>query len=227
MRGQLSAAIIALAGMVALAVGARAEQPANRPNVIHIMVDDLGWRDLSVYGSETFQTPHIDALAARGMRFSNAYSSSPLCSPTRASVITGQTCGRLNFTSPTGHLPQVVLDPQESDSGPPGMPMTIPQTASRVPMELTTIGQIFQQAGYHTALMGKWHLGHAPYISENYGFDFVVGDHGVDGQNAGRQRRESDGRTGASGPAGKHDRDLHLGQRREYVRPAGGREPDQ
>ena len=181
MRGQLSAAIIALTAMVALADGARAEQPANRPNVIHIMVDDLGWRDLSVYGSETFQTPHIDALAARGMRFSNAYSASPLCSPTRASVITGQTCGRLNFTSPTGHLPKVVLDPQESDSGPPGMPMTIPQTASRVPMEMTTIGQIFQQAGYHTALMGKWHLGHDPYIPENYGFDFVVGGRGTPG----------------------------------------------
>jgi arylsulfatase A-like enzyme len=152
-----------------------------RPSVIHIMVDDLGWRDLSVYGSETFQTPNIDALAARGMRFSNAYSSSPLCSPTRASIITGQTCGRLNFTSPTGHLPKVVLDPQESESGPPGMPMTIPQTASRVSMEITTIGEIFKQAGYHTAFMGKWHLGHAPYIPENYGFDFVVGGRGTPG----------------------------------------------
>ncbi len=181
MRGQLSGTIVALAVMVAFAGGAAAQRPANRPNVIHIMVDDLGWRDLSVYGSETFQTPHLDALAARGMRFSNAYSSSPLCSPTRASVITGQTCGRLNYTAPHGHLPQVVLDPQESDSGPPGMPMATPETASRVPMEMTTIGEIFKQAGYHTAFMGKWHLGHAPYIPENYGFDHVVGGRGTPG----------------------------------------------
>lgn len=172
--------LLATSAIVAAMLAANAA--ANeRPNVIHIMVDDLGWRDLSVYGSETFRTPHIDALAARGMRFSNAYSASPLCSPTRASVITGQTCGRLRLTAPTGHLPQVVLDPQETDSAPPGQPMTIPQTASRLPLEMPTIGPIFKQAGYHTAFMGKWHLGHDPYLPENFGFDFVVGGRGTPG----------------------------------------------
>ena len=80
--------IMLLAGI--LAVGATGEaQPVQKPNIIHIMADDLGWRDPGTYGSETFKTPHIDALAANGMRFSNAYSASPLCSPTRSAILTG------------------------------------------------------------------------------------------------------------------------------------------
>jgi arylsulfatase A-like enzyme len=173
--------IAAFVGIMVAVGSTQAKTPANRPNIIHIMVDDLGWRDLSVYGSETFHTPNIDALAARGIRFSSAYASSPLCSPTRASVITGQSCGRLNYTAPSGHVREVVLHPVESDSADPGMPMTIPQSATRVPMEIPTIGTIFKQAGYQTAFFGKWHLGHEPYIPENYGFDVVVGGRGTPG----------------------------------------------
>ena len=145
------------------------------------MADDLGWRDLSVYGSETFRTPNIDALSARGMRFSNAYAASPLCSPTRAAVLTGQTVGRLRFTSPTGHIAQVILDPEEKETGGPGYPMTNPETRSRLPLESVTISKILKNHGYHTALMGKWHLGHDPYIPENFAFDVVVGGRGTPG----------------------------------------------
>ena len=105
-----------------------------RPNIIHIMVDDLGWRDLSIYGSETFHTPNIDALAARGIRYSNAYSASPLCSPTRASTLMGQTVGRIRFTRAHGHVGQAVLDPWEADSGFPGYPMTTPGSRTRLPL---------------------------------------------------------------------------------------------
>tara|TARA_R110002050_G_scaffold141496_2_gene266708 strand:+ start:62047 stop:63867 length:1821 start_codon:yes stop_codon:yes gene_type:complete len=171
---------LAMAGLLAFSAAAN-ENQAPRPNIVHIMVDDLGWRDLSIYGSETFHTPHIDALAARGVRFSNAYASSPLCSPTRASTLTGQAVGRLRFTSPTGHIAQVILDPQEKETGAPGYPMTNPQTRSRLPLESVTISQVLKDNGYRTAFMGKWHLGHDPYLPENFGFDVVIGGRGTPG----------------------------------------------
>lgn len=156
------------------------------PNIIHIMADDLGWRDLSIYGSETFQTPHLDRLAEMGMLFTDGYAASPLCSPTRASTLTGQTVSRIRLTSPTGHIGQVLLDPVESPAGPPGFPMTIPQNRSRVPMDSVTIGNVFKDAGYATAFLGKWHLGHDPFIPENFGFDLVVGGRGTPGPPQGR-----------------------------------------
>ena len=171
---------LAMAGLLTFSAAAE-ESQAPRPNIIHIMVDDLGWRDLSIYGSETFHTPNIDALAARGIRYSNAYAASPLCSPTRASTLTGQTVGRVRFTSPTGHIAQVILDPQESETGAPGYPMTNPATRSRLPLESTTISQVLKDNGYRTAMMGKWHLGHDPYIPENFGFDVVIGGRGTPG----------------------------------------------
>lgn len=150
-----------------------AEMP--RPNIVMIIVDDLGWRDVGCYGSELYQTPNVDTLAAEGLSFSNAYSSSPLCTPTRASILTGQTVGRLRITTPEGHLTQVKLNPQEHASGPPGYPMTNPDTANRLPLDSITISQLLKDAGYATAFMGKWHLGYDPYIPENFGFDHVVG----------------------------------------------------
>lgn len=151
------------------------------PNIILMLADDLGWRDLGCYGSELYQTPNIDALAAKGVRFSNAYSASPLCSPTRASILTGQTPGRLRFTTPTGHLPNVVLDPIVPATASPGRPMTNPQTRTRLPLESQTISRQLQYAGYRTSFMGKWHLGFDPYIPENFGFDVVVAGRGFPG----------------------------------------------
>jgi arylsulfatase A-like enzyme len=156
------------------------------PNIIHIMADDLGWRDLSVYGSETFATPNLDRLAEMGKLFTDAYASSPLCSPTRAATLTGQTVSRIRITSPTGHIGQVILDPVESPTASPGFPMTIPQNRSRIPFESVTVGQVFKDAGYATAFLGKWHLGHDPYIPENFGFDFVIGGRGTPGPPQGR-----------------------------------------
>lgn len=154
---------------------------ARPPNIIHIMADDLGWRDVGVYGSELYETPNLDRLAERGMVFSDAYAASPLCSPTRAATLTGQTPSRIRITSPTGHLAQVILDPKEAPAGPPGYPMTNPGNRSRLPLDSVTISQVLKDAGYATALLGKWHLGHAPYIPESFGFDFVVGGRGTPG----------------------------------------------
>ncbi len=170
-----------MAGLLAFSTAATEANQTSRPNIIHIMVDDLGWRDLSIYGSETFHTPHIDALAKTGIRYSNAYSANPLCSPTRATVLTGQTAGRLRLTTATGHIEQVNLDPTESETGNPGFPMTNPGTRSRLPLESITISKILKEQGYTNAFMGKWHLGHDPYLPENFDFDVVVGGRGTPG----------------------------------------------
>ena len=152
-----------------------------RPNIILMMADDLGWRDLGCYGSELYKTPNLDALAERGVRFSNAYSASPLCSPTRASILTGQTPGRIHITQPAGHLKNVILDPIVPERERAGLPMTAPQSRTRLPLDSVTISQILKDAGYRTGFMGKWHLGFDPYIPDNFGFDVVVGGRGFSG----------------------------------------------
>jgi arylsulfatase A-like enzyme len=173
-------ALLAAHPLAAAESQAAAKTPS-RPNIIHIMADDLGWRDLSCYGSETFQTPNIDALARRGMIFSNAYSASPLCSPTRAATLTGQTVGRLRFTAPTGHGANELLDAKESTLIKPGLPMTQPDSRTRMPLDSVTYARLLKAAGYRTGFMGKWHLGHKPYLPEDFGFDVVVGGRGTPG----------------------------------------------
>ena len=83
---------------------------AAKPNVVFILADDLGVNDLSLYGSKFFETPNIDALARRGMKFSQAYSASPLCSPTRSSILTGLYPARIGITAPVCHVPEVILE---------------------------------------------------------------------------------------------------------------------
>jgi arylsulfatase A-like enzyme len=146
-----------------------------KTNVIFILADDLGWKDLTCYGSDFYETPNLDAFAETGVLFTNAYTASPLCSPTRASIMTGQEPGRLRFTTPSGHVPQVVLDPKESSTGPTHFKTATPQTCTRLKNEYLTFAEVLKENGYSTAFMGKWHLGREPYIPENQGFDVVVG----------------------------------------------------
>ncbi len=154
---------------------ARAEEGA-RPNIVFIVSDDLGWMDTGAYGSKYYETPAIDALAENGLRFTEAYSASPLCSPTRASLLTGQFPGRIRLTTPACHIPKVVLDPTLPAHGPPHQKAVTPGTRTRFPNEYITYAEILRdQAGYATAFMGKWHLGRAPYYPEQQGFDVVVG----------------------------------------------------
>ncbi len=146
-----------------------------KQNVIFILADDLGWKDLSSYGSDFYETPNIDALAKDGLLFTDAYAASPLCSPTRASILTGQEPGRLRFTTPSGHVPQVVLDPEETFTAGPHDKTATPQTRTRLPNEYLTFAEVMKEEGYATAFMGKWHLGREPYVPENQGFDTVIG----------------------------------------------------
>ncbi|WP_197356130.1 sulfatase-like hydrolase/transferase [Aureliella helgolandensis] len=137
---------------------------ATAPNVVFILADDLGWRDLSCYGSPLCETPHIDALAATGMRFTNAYSAASICSPTRASLMTGKHPVR---TGVTDYIPGLKSKPEQ---------MRTPRTARQLALEEVTLGEMFQQAGYETMYAGKWHLGGVGYEPPDQGFDVYVGD---------------------------------------------------
>jgi len=128
-----------------------------KPNIVVIMADDLGWRDLACYGSHVFQTPNLDRLAAGGIRFTNAYSASSVCSPTRASLMTGKYPARVGLTIWLG--------------GKGGAP-----SRDHLPLEETTLAEALRGAGYATAMVGKWHLGDRPYWPKQHGFDTAVGE---------------------------------------------------
>lgn len=153
---------------------ATAVQAAGQPNVLLIMADDFGWRDAGCYGSTFYKTPNIDRLAADGMRFTDAYAANPLCSPTRSSILTGQYPIRTGFTEANGHvtgdLKHVEAFHVAADQKAAG-----PTSVNHLALEYYTLGKAMKAAGYATAFLGKWHLGAAPYIPENHGFDYVVG----------------------------------------------------
>ncbi len=136
-RGSLAVAL----GLVAL--GQAAGAAAKRPNILFIMADDLGWMDLACQGNKLVETPNIDRLARQGMRFTSAYAAAPVCSPTRATLLTGKYPQRIGFTS--------WLNPRK-----PNGPNS---AATYIPAAEITIGEAFQQAGYRTGYIGKWHVG--------------------------------------------------------------------
>lgn len=170
-------------GLALVAFGlSRPVTAADQPNIIMVLTDDQGWMDSGVYGSKYYQTPNMDRLAGKGMRFTNAYSASPLCSPTRLSVLTGKYPHRLGMTSPVGHLPTLPANrPLYKGKGAPWQAYLVPDSKRELPNNVLTYGKMFKAKGYATAFMGKWHLGKNPYIPENHGFDVVVGGRGVPG----------------------------------------------
>ncbi|WP_235908969.1 sulfatase [Roseiconus nitratireducens] len=164
--------------LVALGIAGQAH-PATvadaKPNVVMILADDLGWSDTTLFGTTKFyRTPNIQRLAKRGMTFSRAYSSSPLCSPTRASILTGTSPARHGITSPTCHLPKVVLEPAAKSSGPPHQMATVVESVTRLKTDYYTLAEMFRDNGYATGHFGKWHLGPEPYSPLQHGFDVDV-----------------------------------------------------
>ncbi len=148
---------------------------ADRPNVVFILADDLGFSDTTLYGTTRFyQTPNIERLAARGMTFTHAYAASPLCSPTRAAVLTGLHPARTGITSPVCHLPRVVLEATPGHRGPPGVKAMPVNSVTRLKPEYFTLAEALKAAGYATGHFGKWHLGHEPYSPLEHGFDVDV-----------------------------------------------------
>ena len=134
-----------------------------RPNVIVVLVDDLGWTDLACFGSTYHQTPHLDRLAKDGMRFTNGYSACTVCSPTRAALLTGQYPARLHLTDwIAGH-------------NQPFAKLKIPDWTKQLELSTVTIAERLKTAGYATACIGKWHLGDETHFPEKHGFDLNVG----------------------------------------------------
>ncbi len=142
-----------------------------KPNIIFILADDLGWVDSSLYGSKFYETPNIDRLAKMGMMFTSAYAANPLCSPTRASILTGQYPCRIGLTTPNCHLSPVQTNTYLRTSAAPTSKRLEPVTKNRLELEYYTTGEALKDAGYATALYGKWHLGWKPYEPPNQGFD--------------------------------------------------------
>ncbi len=123
----------------------------SRPNVVIFFIDDLGYMDLGCYGSSFYETPNIDALASRSMRFTNFYSANPVCSPTRAALMTGKAPQRVGIT-------QWIPQPNEL----------------HLPLDEVTIGEAFRSAGYQTGYIGKWHLGEKDsQLPNEQGFEWM------------------------------------------------------
>ena len=144
------------------------------PNVVFILADDLGVYDLSLYGSKFHETPNIDALAKRGMMFTQAYSANPLCSPTRASIMTGLYPSRIGITMPHCHLNKLVLEKQLVESAPSSRKTLDAVSLTRLKTEYYTLSEAFKDHGYATAHIGKWHLGPVPYSPLEQGFDLDI-----------------------------------------------------
>jgi arylsulfatase A-like enzyme len=129
------------------------------PNVVLIVIDDMGWADSAVYGSRFYETPAIDTLARQGARFTNFYAAGSVCSPTRASLMTGQYPARIGITDWIGG----------DDTG----AVAPPKNRDHLPLEHETIGEAFAAAGYATGYIGKWHLGTGAYMPAAQGFAFT------------------------------------------------------
>jgi arylsulfatase A-like enzyme len=145
-----------------------------KPNVVFILADDLGVNDLSLYGSKFHETPNIDALAKRGMVFTQAYSANPLCSPTRSSIMTGLYPSRIGITAPACHLPAEVLDKKLVGKAGPNQKVLGAESLTRLKTEYYTLAEAFKSNGYTTAHFGKWHLGPEPYSPLEQGFDLDI-----------------------------------------------------
>jgi arylsulfatase A len=149
-----------LMGLLSPPVFGAAAQP--QQNIVLILADDLGWTDLSCYGSQLYETPHIDRLARDGVRFTQAYSACTVCSPTRAAILTGKYPARLHVTDwIPGQMPE---NPK----------LLVPEWTKYLPLEQLTIPRVLRTAGYVSASIGKWHLGGEEYYPEKHGFDLNV-----------------------------------------------------
>lgn len=137
-----------------------------QPNIVFILVDDLGWADVQCNYPESFyETPNINAFAESGIRFTQAYSSNPVCSPTRASIMTGKHPNKVNITD---WIP---------GDDPKNRPLLGPQDGEELALEEITLAEKLHENGYKTCFVGKWHLGDEGFFPEDQGFDINIGGH--------------------------------------------------
>lgn len=157
----LSFLIAVIASLLSPRVPAAGQSPG-RPNILVILADDLGINDLNSYGRKEHNTPNLDKLAAEGMRFTAAYCAQPICSPSRAALLTGKTPARLHLTTYLPGRP----DTQSQK-------LLHPKIRQELPLEEQTLAELLKSAGYATAAIGKWHLGGKEFGPEKQGFDVV------------------------------------------------------
>ncbi len=173
--GRVSPRTVALAFAIMLGAvcvfsseSASSQQSRSVPNIVFILADDLGWRDLGCCGSTFYETPAIDRLASQGMRMTQAYASANVCSPTRASIMTGKYPARLHTTNFFGGDRRGKLLP--------------PEYRQDLPTDEITIAKALRQHGYRTAIAGKWHLGGRGSLPSDHGFEVVLGQRCAPGQ---------------------------------------------
>ena len=154
----LRRALFCLAAFLLVAAGATAALITERPNVIVILADDMGWGDLGCYAHPTFKTPNLDRMAREGARLTQFYTPAAYCAPTRASLMTG----RYQFRSGMTSNPTPDATPAADKIG--------------LPASEVTLAEKFKSAGYRTGMIGKWHLGHHPeFYPTRHGFDEYLG----------------------------------------------------
>lgn len=163
--------------LLAVAIWALAPTPllsseTSPPNVVLILIDDFGWTDLGCYGSKYYHTPHVDKLARESLRFTHAYASCPVCSPTRAALLTGKYPARLHLTD---------FIPGERD--PIKHRLLRPEFRQELPLEETTLAELLAARGYQCAAIGKWHLGSEGFEPQRQGFQHALG--GIGGGSVG------------------------------------------
>lgn len=145
-----------------------------KPNIVFMLADDLGWADITPYGSTFHETPNLKRLADRSVRFTDFYAASPLCSPTRSSILTGYYPARTGITAPVCHLNQVQLE-KRLQSGNANQQTLVADSVTRLQSKYITIAELLKSAGYRTAHFGKWHLGFGPgYEPKDQGFDIDI-----------------------------------------------------
>lgn len=163
--GAMGSAVSAMA-LPRLASGGGAGN--GKPNVVFILIDDMGYADVGCFGSTLYETPNVDRLCAEGMKFTNGYAACPVCSPTRASVMTGKYPARLQLTN--------FIAGRRKGKNSPILPADFKLF---MPQEEVTIAERLRSAGYATCHAGKWHLGGAEqYLPQNQGFDVNIGGSG-------------------------------------------------
>jgi arylsulfatase A-like enzyme len=150
--------------LASLGGGLLAAAPKQKTNFVFILADDLGAHDIGCYGNGNVATPNLDRLANEGARFTNAYAACPVCSPTRASIMTGR------YPVRTGVTDWIAGRPNHERG-----PIVTPRTATELKLEESTIAERLKPAGYRSASIGKWHLGNEPFYPTEQGFDINIG----------------------------------------------------
>ena len=168
-RRRFSASLSLLVLLAACLLAAASTASGKPPNIVLFYIDDLGWMDLGVQGSTFYETPRTDRLAEEGMRFTNAYSACPVCSPSRASLMSGKYPARVGFT---GHI-TAIFRHRYPDYGriiPPDDYMYLSHNE-------VSLARAIKPAGYVSASIGKWHLGTEEYWPREHGFDLNIAGH--------------------------------------------------